>query len=55
MEGCGGHARHCSRFLPRSTDPRAELSALEGHMREGAKILFNALGLGSCFALVRGS
>lgn len=34
---------------------RAQLSALEGLMREGAKIFFNALGLGSCFALVRGS
>lgn len=38
----------------RNSLTRAQLSALEGLMREGAKIFFNALGLGSCFALVRG-
>ena len=34
---------------------RKQLTALEGLMREGAKLFFNAVGLGTCYNLVRGS
>lgn len=34
---------------------RRQLTALEGLMREGAKLFFNAVGLGTCYNLVRGS
>lgn len=34
---------------------RKQLTALEGLIREGAKIFFNAVGLGTCYSLVKGS
>ncbi|WEK61714.1 MAG: hypothetical protein P0Y60_02815 [Candidatus Microbacterium colombiense] len=33
---------------------RRQLTALEGLIREGAKLFFNAVGLGTCYNLVRG-